>query len=82
MFDSARMLPPGLLGVYLTPGGDGQGLLGDKPEGGLGGYRFDLVAGLAEAPDHAGRLVRSDATRNAYKYFLAAIHNRKYIPLR
>ena len=76
------MLPPGLLGVYLTPGGDGQGLLRDEPKGGLGGYRFDLVAGLVEAPDHAGRLVRGDATRYPYEYFLTAIHNRKYIPLR
>src|SRR5215208_7168890 len=46
VFDPARLLPPGLLGVDVLSGSDRQGFLRDKVEGGLGGYGLDLVIGL------------------------------------
>src|ERR671933_1643061 len=68
MLDAARLYPPGLLGVDRGSRGYGEGLFGDKVKGSFGGYHLDLVAGLAEAPDHARCFVCGDAARYSDEY--------------
>src|SRR5215212_412046 len=68
VLDAAGVLPPGLVGVDVIPGGDRECLLGDKAEGGNGGYDSNLATGFSKTADHPRRLVRRDATRYPDKY--------------
>jgi hypothetical protein len=68
VLDATGVPPPGLVGVDVLSGGDGEGLLGDEAEGGLGGDDLDLVARLPETADRPRRLVRRDAARYPDEY--------------